>query len=583
MGYDLKIKGATILDGSGAAPFTGDVAITDGFIVAVGKADGLADREINADGALVTPGFIDIHTHYDAQALWDGDLQTSTQHGVTTAIMGNCGVGFAPLRPDMRDAIIKLMAGVEDIPEAVLRSGLDWDWRTFPEYLDRLDAVERPIDIGAQVPHDAVRLFAMGERALAHEQATPEDIAAMRDALREGLAAGAFGFSFGRVFGHRMSDGNTTPSYNADHFELEALASVLREVPYRVLQGVSDGRMNLGHEAFAPEFSVIERMIDAAGRPMSLGLNQKGLPSAHDDWIETLALSDDLASRGKALRFQVGVSGAGSMVGLTSTLDPLSPLPGYRPIAHLPLAERIAALRDPAMRARLLADAPVQVPEDAGGVAAMAGVMERLDAEAPWLFLMDGNLEPAFANSLAGHALAAGKSVREQLYDMLLEEEGHALFLHRRFSYVSGDLSAVHTMLQHPSAMFGLADAGAHLGYVCENAFTTRALTFWARDRTRGPLMPLPKVVHMLTGKIADHLGLSDRGRIAAGLRADINLIDYDNLRFEEPYAACDLPAGGKRFLQDSRGYLAVLKNGVPITENDRFTGARPGRLLRAA
>jgi N-acyl-D-aspartate/D-glutamate deacylase len=583
MGYDLRIKGATILDGSGAEPFTGDVAITDGIIVGVGKADGVAAREIDADGAMVTPGFIDIHTHYDAQALWDSELQTSTQHGVTTAIMGNCGVGFAPLRPDMRDAIINLMAGVEDIPEDVLRSGLNWDWRTFPEYLDRLDAVERPIDVGAQVPHDAVRLFVMGERALNQEKATPEDIAAMRDALRDGLAAGAFGFSFGRIFGHRMSDGSVTPSYNADHSELEALASVLREVPYRVLQGVSDGRMNLGHDAFAPEFSVIERMITAADRPMSLGLNQKGLPSAHSDWIETLALADDLASRGKTLRFQVGVSGAGSMVGLTSTLDPLAPLPSYRPIAHLPLVQRVSALRDRALRERILTDTPVADPSDSGGTAAMVGVMSRLEAEAPLLFLMDGNLEPAFANSLAGHAQAAGKPMREQLYDMLLEDEGRALFLHRRFSYVSGDLSAVHAMLQHPEAMFGLADAGAHLGYVCENAFTTRALTFWARDRTRGPLMALPNVVHMLTGKIADHLGLADRGRIAVGLKADINLIDYDNLSFDEPYATSDLPAGGKRFLQDSRGYLAVLKNGVPITQNDRYTGAKPGKLLRAA
>jgi N-acyl-D-aspartate/D-glutamate deacylase len=583
MDYDLLIKGGSILDGTGSAAFTADVAIKDGIIVEVGKAGGVATRVIDADGLLVTPGFIDIHTHYDAQALWDSDLETSTRHGVTTAVMGNCGVGFAPLGAGMRDAIINLMAGVEDIPGDVLREGLDWDWTSFSEYLDRLDAVARPIDIVAQVPHDAVRLFAMGERALRHEQATADDLATMREAVREGLAAGAFGFSFGRVLGHKMSDGSTTPSYHADHAELEALASVLRDLPYRTLQGVTDGRMNLGHDAFAPEYAFVERMLTAAGRPMSLSLNQKSLPGAENDWLETMALADTLAAQGHVLRFQVGVNGAGAMVGLTSTLDPLLPLPSYRAIAGLPLAERVAALRDPALRARLLAETPVLDAADPGNVVAVHAIMSDLEGAATMLFVMDGTLEPTAAQSVAALAKAAGKPVREQLYDLLLQDGGRSLCLYRRFSYVNGDLSAVHDMLLHPGSMFGLADAGAHLGYVCENAFTTRAMTFWPRDRVRGPRIPLPKVVHMLTGKIADHLGTVDRGRIAVGLTADINVIDYDDLGFEEPYAVSDLPAGGTRFLQDSRGYVAVLKNGIAVTERDRATGARPGSLLRAA
>lgn len=584
MSHDLKIKGARVLDGSGKNAFTADVAIKDGVIVEVGKVTGPAHREIDADGALLTPGFIDIHTHYDAQAMWDSTLESAVRHGVTTAVMGNCGVGFAPLKPETRHNIIDLMAGVEDIPPDVLNDGLDWNWRTFGEYLDRLAAVERPIDLAAQVPHDAVRLFVMGERAAKQEQATADDIAAMQAVLREGLLAGAIGFSFGRVFGHKMRSGGTTPSYFADHSELEALASVLKNLPYRVLQGVTDGRMHEGPDSFEPEFKVVERMLSAAGRPMSINLNQKSIPASQDDWLKTLALSDRMATEGKSLRFQVGVSGTGSMMGLTSSQDPLSPYPSYRAIAHLPLNERVTALKDPQLKARVLGEKPELRDGDHENIRRAYNVMAALGDNAPFLFLLGEkiNLEPTQQESVAGIAAATGKSQLEVIYDFLHTRGGKALLMYKRFSYITGDLSAIYQMLMHPATVFGLADAGAHLGYVCENAFTTRALTFWPRDRVRGPHIELPKVVHMLTGKIAEHLGMNDRGKIAVGLKADINIIDYDRLSFDQPYAVRDLPAGGRRFLQESHGYLAVIAGGQTIVENDATTGMKPGKLFRA-
>jgi N-acyl-D-aspartate/D-glutamate deacylase len=585
MNYDLKIKGGTILDGSGAEAFVGDIAVKDGVIVAVGAAPGTATREIDAEGLLVTPGFIDMHTHYDAQALWDSELETSTRHGVTTAFMGNCGVGFAPLKPETKDTIIKLMAGVEDIPGQVLRTGLKWDWSTFGEYLDRLEEVERPIDIAAQVPHDAVRLYVMGDRATAQEKATPEDIAQMQEVVRDSLLAGAFAFSFGRVNGHKMSNGSTTPSYHAEHDELEALASVLRDLPYRVLQGITDGRVNLGPDAFDGEFQVVERMLKASGRPMSFNLHQRPEPEAQGVYLKVLGKSDQAQARGETLRFQLGGRGGGSMLGLTSSVNPLSPMPSYRAIADLPLEERVAAMREPDFRARILAEQPVLIEGDSGAVRSMYNLLSDLETKGLSIFPIAAipQGEPSRDRSVAGLAKAAGKPPFEILFDLAIQDDGLMLFDHLTFNYAGGDLAAVHTMLTHPNSLFGLADAGAHLGYVCENGFTTFALKFWARDRVRGPTIPLPTVVSMLTGRIADHFGLKDRGRLKVGLRADINVIDYENLGLDRPRAVFDLPAGGRRFLQHSHGYKAVIAAGQPIIENDTPTGAKPGKVLRAA
>ncbi len=585
MDYDLKITGGTILDGNGGEAFVGDVAVKNGVIVAVGVAPGTAARQIDADGLLVTPGFIDMHTHYDAQALWDTELETSTRHGVTTAFMGNCGVGFAPLTPETKDTIIELMAGVEDIPGQVLRTGLKWDWNTFGEYLDRLEEVERPIDIAAQVPHDAVRLYVMGERATANEMATQDDIVRMQQVVRDSLMAGAFAFTFGRVNGHRMSNGALTPSYFAGHDELEALASVLRDMPYRVLQGITDGRVNEGPDAFEGEFKVVERMMAAAGRPMSFNLHQRPEPEAQGVYLKLLAKSEEAGARGDTLHFQVGGRGGGSMLGLTSSLNPLAPMPSYRAIADLPMAERLAALRAPEFRARILAETPVLLEGEGGAMRSMYNLLIDLDKKGLSVFPIASTpfAEPAREQSIVGLAQAAGKSAFEVLFDLAIQDDGEMLFDHLTFNYAPGDLSSVYEMLSHPNTLFGLADAGAHLGYVCENGYTTFALKFWARDRVRGPTIPLPRVINMLTGKIADHFGLKDRGRLQVGLRADINVIDYEALGLKRARAVFDLPAGGRRFLQHSRGYRAVIAAGQPIIENDEPTGAKPGKVLRAA
>jgi N-acyl-D-aspartate/D-glutamate deacylase len=584
MAYDLKVKGGLIHDGDGGQPYAADIAIKDGVIVEIGAISGVADREIDADGLIVTPGFIDPHTHYDAQAFWDSELETSIRHGVTTAIGGNCGVGFAPLRARDKANVISLMAGVEDIPSKVLAEGLDWDWTSFADYLDRLASVARPIDIATNVPHDCIRLFVMGERAAAQQRATPDDIAEMTSILRDSLLAGGVGFSFGRVFGHKTADGRQTPSYNAGADELIALAGVLRGLPYRVLQGVTDGRIAEGPDAFDSEYAIVKQMVAAADRPVSLNLHRRSEPFySREAWKKVMATAD--ASNGDMIRFQVNAKGAGSFYGLTSSVNLLAPFPTYRAIAHLPLDKRVAILRDPETRARLLAEAPISLPGDSSGIASALRVVQNLDGFADRIYplTVTPNYEPDETESLVALAQARGVTLLAAVYDLCLEDDGEMLLDHPRMNYIDGNLDNLHTMLTHPNSFFGVGDAGAHLGYVCDVGFPTMALRFWAHDRQGGERIPLPEIVHKLTGKIADHFGLSDRGRVRTGMRADLNLIDYDNLRLFRPHHVADLPAGGERFLQHAQGYRAVMVAGVPVLENDQPTGAKPGRLLRAA
>jgi N-acyl-D-aspartate/D-glutamate deacylase len=584
MAYDLKIIGATIHDGSGAAPYIGDIAISDGRIVAIGGIPDPAERDIDAAGLIVTPGFIDPHTHYDAQALWDSALENSIRHGVTTAITGNCGVGFAPLLPRDKAEVISLMAGVEDIPSEVLSEGLAWDWSSFAEYLDRLDAVPRPIDLGANVPHDCLRLFVMGARASAQEPATAEDIAQMVALLREALLAGGFSFSFGRVNGHRTADGRRTPSYDAAPDELIALAGVLRDLPYRVLQGVTDGRVADGPEAFDAEYDIVRQMVLAAERPVSLNLHRRSEPlNSRGAWKKVMATTD--GPGGDLIRFQVNAMGVGSLYGMTSSINLLAPFPTYRAIAHLELADQIAILKEPETRANLLAEQPATLPGDEPKIASALRVLQGLEGFADRIYPVGPipNPEPQYEDSLAAYAATRGIALLEAVYDLSIADDGAMLLNHPRMNYVDGDLGDLREMLTHPHSFFGVGDAGAHLGYVCDIGYTTMAMRFWAQARTVGPTIPLPQVVHMLTGRVADHLGLKDRGRIAVGLRADLNLIDHDGLTLFRPQHVADLPAGGHRFVQHARGYRAVIVAGVPVIENDVPTGARPGRLLRAA
>jgi N-acyl-D-aspartate/D-glutamate deacylase len=584
MVYDLKISGGLIHDGDGGEPYVADIAIKDGMIAAIGHDLGPAAREIDAQGLMVTPGFIDPHTHYDAQALWDTELETSIRHGVTTAIGGNCGVGFAPLVPRDKAEVISLMAGVEDIPSAVLNEGLAWDWGSFAEYLDRMAAVPRPIDVGFNVPHDCVRLTVMGARAAAQEKATPDDIVQMTEVLKESLLAGGVGFSFGRVFGHRTDDGRNTPSYDASHEELVALSGVLKDLPYRVLQGVTDGRIADGPEAFGAEYAVVEKMVRAAERPISLNLHQRSKPAfSQSAWRKVMAAADAIGD--DLVRFQCNTKGVGSLYGLTSTINLLDPFPTYRAIAHLPLADRVAILKQPETRARLLAETPEALPGDPPKMAGVLRTLSDLDAAAVRIYRMGDvpDCEPQEKDSLAHYAREHGLSALAAYYDLSLQDEGRMLLDAPMMNYVDGNLDNLHEMLNHPGSFFGVGDAGAHLGYVCDVGYSTMAMRFWGADRGARGVLPLPKVVNMLTGKVADHFGFADRGRIKVGLRADLNVIDFDQMTLYRPRQVSDLPAGGQRFLQDAQGYRSVLVAGVPVLENDAPTGAKPGKVLRAA
>jgi N-acyl-D-aspartate/D-glutamate deacylase len=583
MSYDLKITGGLLFTGDDAAPEYGDLGIRDGLIVAVGDAPDSAKRVIDADGAAVTPGFIDPHTHYDAQALWDGAMLTSICHGVTTAMMGNCGVGFAPLAEGGKDAVIGLMAGVEDIPADVLETGLKWDWRSFPDYLDRLAEAPRAIDIGAQLPHDALRLCAMGARAQNHEMATPQDIERMRGLAREALQAGAFGFTFGRVNGHRTAAGDHTPSYNAGADELIGIASVLAEFPHRVIQGVSDMGYLDGPEGFDPEFAILEGMMAASGRSISFNLLQRPEPGADRIWRQLMDKATEIAPSGRMLRFQSAPHAGGVFFGLTGSANLLASYPSYRAIAHLPLDERVAAMRDPAFRDRLLAEKPVLLPGDAPRFAMPYQVICDIEATADKLFALERkpNYEPAPSDSIGARARAAGKSALAMTYDAMIEDDGCNLIFMPKFNYNSGNLDALYEMMRHPHTFLGLGDAGAHMGYIADMSYSSFALQFWPKRKAGG--FTHHRIVHLLTGAVADHFGMKDRGRLKAGLRADVNVIDLDRLSIDRPRPVNDLPSGGRRYLQDAHGYELVMTAGTPVLEKDEATGAKPGKLIRAA
>lgn len=583
MAYDLKIRGATIVDGTGERGFGGDVAISDGVIVAVGEAPDAAHRTIDADGALLTPGFIDPHTHYDGQAMWDDELVQSARHGITTAILGNCGVGFAPVAPGRKDDLITLMAGVEDIPGSVLNAGLDWEWESFGDYLDRLGQRQWSIDIGAQITHDPVRMYVMGERALGREIATDDDIVRMRELVSAALGAGAFGFSTGRNDAHRMADGRDTPASIATARELTIIAQCLRDHDYRVLQITSDFDQAEGPDAFDAEFALVEKMTEASGRPISLNLLQR--EGGGDQWRRVVERSEAASARGLDIRFQVAARGVGVLMGLTSSFHPFLAHPSFQAIAGLPLAEQVRTMRDPDFRARLLTEAPAAYAGKGNAAPAffdqLLGDMDRYAAR---IFPDRGvpDFEAGHDLSLQAEARRRGISALEAVYDALLDRDGQALLYLPIFNYGGGNLDDVREMLAHPRSMIGLGDAGAHVNVITDYSYPTFALSFWPYRRTAGPGLTAERIVQLMTGAPAAHLGLKDRGIIAPGRRADINLIDPLRLQLLQTRVEHDLPAGGQRLLQDSRGYLATLVKGVVVAEHDELTGARPGRLLRA-
>lgn len=577
MTYELKIAGGTVVDGTGAPPRRADVAVRDGHIAAIGDGIGDAARTIDATGAIVTPGFVDLHCHYDGQVSWDDALMPSCLHGVTTCMLGNCGVGFAPVRPRDRERLIALMEGVEDIPGAVLAQGIDWRWETFAEYMNAID-FPHAIDFVTQVTHDALRVYVMGERAFAGGDATDDDVAAMRALTRAALEAGAGGFSTGRTDNHRAADGSATPASEATERELVGIARAFEGLDHGVVQAVSDFDMAVSEERFDPEFDLVERMAEAAGgRPLSVSLMQRDM--APGQWKKILAR----AERGTKIRVQVAPRAIGVLLGLEATFHPFIGFPSYKKIAHLSLAERTATMRTPAFKAQLLTETSDKVAGDGSPIPPLADVLlSRLEMVSMRLFRLgeNPNYEPKMESSIYAEAQSRGVRALEAVYDALLAQDGHELLYFPLYNFTEMSLDNVATMLAHPLALAGLSDGGAHVGTVCDASFPTFFLTHWTRDRERGR-MPIERVVAMLSGDTARYVGLADRGELAVGRRADINVIDMNALRLTRPRMVHDLPGGGRRLLQDAIGYRATIVRGRVVVDEGKLTAERPGRLAR--
>ncbi len=582
MTFDLSIVNGLVVDGTGSPPRRANVAVKDGRIVEVGTESFSAARVIDAEGAIVTPGFTDLHTHYDGQVSWDSDIAPSSLHGVTTCVMGNCGVGFAPVREADRQRLIDLMEGVEDIPGAALAEGIQWGWESFTEYMDAVDERPHAVDVACQVTHDPLRVYVMGERASAESAATEDDIKAMRALLRDALAAGAAGFSTGRTDNHRSIDGSATPAAEATARELAGIAEGLQGFRHGVLQAVSDFDMETSSARFDAEFDVLERMAEAApGHSISLSLMQRDLDTTQ--WKKILSRAEHANQKGIPFRLQVGARGIGVLLGFEATFHPFIGFPSYKAIATLPLEERVRRMRDVAFKQRILAEKSEKIAGDGSNVPPMADrFLANIDMISMRMFRLgeNPNYEPPREESLFAESMRSGKTPLETIYDALLENGGKELLYFPVFNYAGFDLDVVHEMLSHPLALPGLSDGGAHVGTVCDASFPTFMLMHWARDRKRGRFS-LEHVVKMMTHDTSRYIGLNDRGTIAVGQRADLNVIDHDKLRLRRPELIADLPAGGKRLLQRADGYRATLVAGRPIVLDGVLTGERPGRVAR--
>jgi N-acyl-D-aspartate/D-glutamate deacylase len=568
--HDIVIKGGTVVDGTGTTGRTADVAISDGRVTEVGRVDGDARRVIDADGLLVTPGFVDIHTHYDGQVTWDPLLTPSCWHGVTTVVMGNCGVGFAPVEPERHEWLIGLMEGVEDIPGAALSAGIRWGWESFPEYLDTLDGLPKSIDIGTQVPHGAVRGFVMGERGARNEPATPEDIEAMAAIAREGIAAGALGFSTSRTLAHRAIDGEPVPGTFAAEDELFGIGGVLGELGTAVFELAPAGA--LGEDLAAPEKEMdwMRRLSAAIGRPVTFALNQNN--NDPEAWRRMLDLASAAAAEGARVRPQVHGRTVSLLLGL-QTFHPFNFCPTWASIGLLPWREQEAKLRNDAdLRARLILEATALENDPI-----ISGFMH------PSRIYVLGDppdYEPPPSRSVAGISSTEGRSQWETLYDLLLVDGGRELLNAPVLNYTEGNLDAAREMLMHPTSAFGLGDGGAHAGQTCDASTTTYLLSYWARDRKHDRI-PLEVAVHKLTGATASLFGLGDRGVLAPGMKGDVNVIDFEQLQLHRPELVSDLPGDASRLIQRSDGYEATINAGQVTFERGEDTGARPGVLLR--
>jgi len=563
--HAIVIRNGILVDGTGAPAREGALAIDGDRITAVGSDVGTGKREIDARGHIVTPGWVDIHTHYDAQVTWDPYVTPSSWHGVTTAVMGNCGVGFAPAHADEHDWLIQLMEGVEDIPGAAMTEGMAWEWESFPEYLDALERRPRIMDIGAQVPHGALRAYVMGERGAKNEPATGEDIERMAAIVREGIAAGALGFSTSRTFIHKGSDGEYVPGTFAEEDELFGIG--------RALAGTGRGvfQMTSNHADMDREVEWMHRLGRETGATLSFNLLQ--FDEQPDKWRKLLRMLDAARAEGVDLYAQIAGRPAGILMTWQGTAHPFLPYPSYIRIHQLPWAERLARLRDPAFKAQLLSEEPLPMGEFETFIVRGFHKMFRLGEQPDY--------EPDPSTSVAAIAAREGCRPEEIAYDLLMEQDGQGLIYFPIFNYSNGNIDHLAEMLRHPGTAMGLSDGGAHCGVICDASMPTFMLTHWVRDRARGDRLPLELIVEAQTRGTARVYGLHDRGVLAPGLKADVNVIDLDRLTLHAPRMAFDLPAGGRRLIQRASGYTCTIATGQVVMEGGEPTGALPGVLLR--
>lgn len=566
MTFDLVIRGGTIVDGLGNAPFVGDVAVRDGVICEVGVVGSAGAREIDATGLLVTPGFVDLHTHYDGQAIWSERMTPSSAHGVTTAVMGNCGVGFAPCRAADHETLVDVMAGVEDIPGVVMVDGLPWTWETFPEFLDALDGRPRDIDVAAFLPHSPLRVYVMGQRGVEREAATAEDLALMRKLAAEAIQVGALGFASSQLTLHKSESGHPIPSYGAAHAEFEAIAQGIKDSGGGLLQFVPD----LVAGDYEPALKTVFDVAEDVGLPVTFTL---AIGNAGDPFFaDALTMVEKANSAGGDISAQIFPRPIGLVIGLELSGNPFILYPSYREIAHLPLAERVAEMRKPEVRERILADKPA-----ADGHPLMFATQAW-----DWMFPLGDppNYEPDPSQSIAARAEARGVSPLEEAYDRVLDDDGRAMLLITLANFRNASLDTVAELIRRDDVVLGLGDGGAHYGMICDASFPTYMLAYWARDRASGRLT-VAEAVRELTSVPARVAGLSDRGRIAVGYKADLNVIDHAALTLHKPVIAHDLPAGGRRLDQTADGYVATIVSGEVIAENGVPTDSRPGKLIR--
>jgi N-acyl-D-amino-acid deacylase len=569
MAYDLIIRNGTIVDGLGGEPYVGDIAVSEGVIAAVGAVAGSGTREIDATGLLVTPGFVDLHTHYDGQAIWSDRMTPSSAHGVTTAVMGNCGVGFAPCRTEDHEVLVDVMAGVEDIPGVVMVDGLPWNWETFPQYLDALEARHRDIDVAAYLPHSPLRVYVMGQRGADREPATAEDLERMRALAKEAIEVGALGFASSRFSFHKTASGELIPTYNAAQAEIAAIADGVKDGGGGLIQFVPD----IAAGGYSDVLQQVFETAQDAGLPVTftLATGNAGDPI----WPDAITMIEKYNSAGTAdtaITAQMFPRPIGLVIGLELTGNPFVFYPSYREIAELPLEERVAEMRKPEVRARILADKP----------AADGHPLLYLAQAWNWIFPLtdEPDYEPDASTSIAARAAARGVTPMEEAYDRLLDDEGHAMLLVAMANFENNSLDTVGELIRRDDVVLGLGDGGAHYGMICDASYPTFLLAHWARDR-KSRRLSIPDAVRMMTSVPAKVAGLADRGRIAVGYKADLNVIDHAALRLHKPVITHDLPAGGRRLDQTADGYVATVVSGEVIAENGVPTDARPGKLVR--